>query len=54
MTVKELREEFTKYPNNMKVTIAADWLYMELVDPEISSKDNECVNLFDEDTLRLL
>lgn len=54
MTVKELREKLAKYPDNMKVTIATDWLDMELQDLEISSKENEWINPFDEDTLRLL
>lgn len=54
MTVKELIAELAKYPGNMKVTIATDWRDVELSELEISSKDNEWINTFGEDTLRLL
>lgn len=54
MTVKELREKLAKYPDNMKVTIATDWRDVELTEVEISPKENDWVNTFKEETLRLL
>ena len=54
MTVKELRKELAKYPGNMKVTVATDWRDVELSELEISPKENEWINTFGEDTLRLL
>lgn len=52
MTVKELREELAKYPEDMLVTYSTDWNDSEVHCIEIQNK-NAFSNPFGQDTLRI-
>lgn len=53
MTVKELREELAKYPDDMLVTYSTEWNDSLVHDVEIRD-ENSWSNPFEQKTLRII